>query len=186
MSRKVKLLTVMGVLIALEIVAERLFTIDFAENRFNFAFVMRAISGSCVGMLPAAIVGGTADLIGAIIRYGSVNPGITFAAVIRGLVYGGLLYRKCTNRRLVIAAAVDQFICGFIIVSLSLFWYSGMPLRALNVSYRFGQAVIMFVLELVVLPLLNRTLFPYLRRLMIQQGIHKTENEMEAVREDDN
>ncbi len=180
-NKNVKLLTVMGVLIALEIVAERLLTIDFAENRFNFTFIIRAISGTCLGAWPAAVIGGVADLIGAIVKFGSVNPGITLAAILRGVIYGILLFQKCTNRRLVIAAFLDQFVCGFIIVSLSLFWYAGMSVNAINVSYRLGQAVIMFVLELLVLPLLNRDLFPYLRRLMVQQGIRHGERETEVA-----
>lgn len=179
-NKNVKLLTVMGVLVALEIVAERLLTIDFAENRFNFTFIMRAISGTCLGAWPAAVIGGVADLIGAIIRYGSINPGITLAAILRGAIYGSFLFKKCTTRRLALAALLDQFVCGFIIVSLSLFWYAGMSINAINVSYRLGQAVIMFALELLVLPLLNRDLFPYLRRLMVQQGIRRGERETEA------
>lgn len=159
-------LACMGLLISLELVCERLLVINVGSTtRFSLTFVPRAISGLCLGSLPAALIGILADLIGAFFWYGSVNPGITLAAGLRGILYGTLFYRKCSVCRAVLAAFVSQFLIGWGLVSLSLCWFGGVPVSSAFFLGRLPQCIAMFAAESLLLGLLSQSFFPQLKKM---------------------
>ena len=160
----------MGLLIALELVCERLLVINIGNTtRFSLTFVPRAISGLCLGGLPAALIGILADLIGAFLWYGSVNPGITLAAGLRGLLYGALLHRKCSAARAVLAAGINQFLIGWGLVSWSLCLFGGVPVSAAFFLGRLPQYVTMFAAESLLLALLSQSFFPQLKKMTAER-----------------
>lgn len=162
-KKRTILIAFMGLMIALEFVFERVFVINIGSNtRFCLTFVARAISGMCFGMLPAAVISMSADVIGSIAFYGSINPGITLACGVRGIIYGSLLRKKQTILRIIICSFLDQFVCGFIIVSVSLAFTSGVDIFSLSFYLsRLPQYLILFPLECVLLI----ALLPFLPRL---------------------
>lgn len=162
----------LGMMIALDFVFERYIVINAGPfSRFSLTFVPRAICGLLLGMFPAALAGGVSDLIGAVIFYGVPNPGITLAAVLRGFLYGGVLYRKASVPKVLLCAVINQFVISWGLVSLSLCWFSGAPLNWTFFVGRLPQCCSMFVVECVVLVLLTKTLFPYLQKNAARMGL---------------
>ncbi len=158
----------LALMAALEFVFERFLTIPPASMtatlRFGFTFVPRSVCGACFGAIPAAICDIVADLLGCLYGGYAPNPGITVAAALRGAVFGLFLHKKITVPRIIIASAIDQFFCGLVIVTLSLFWFSGMPLKAATVIPRIVQAVVIFAGEVAFLIVFRKTLFVRLKK----------------------
>ncbi len=160
------LLACMGLFVALELVFERVLVINIGSTtRFSLTFVPRAITGLCLGILPASIVGVVADFIGAFLWYGSVNPGITLAAGLRGVLYGTAFHKKCSVPRAVTAAFINQFLIGWGIVSLSLCLFGGVPVSWAFFLGRLPQCVSMFVVESILLSLLSQGFFPQFKKM---------------------
>lgn len=162
-----KVIVLMGLLVALEIILERLFTFDTPISRISFTFVARAISGVCLGPLPAAVVGVVADMTGAVLKGYAINPGITFAALLRGLIYGFFLFRIQAKKYIVFAALTEQVLCSLIITSFSLCMFSGMTFNMEFLVTRLAQFSLMLPVQIVVLLALQRVLFPKLKTLVV-------------------
>lgn len=68
-------------------------------------FLPISVAAMLLGPLPAAAVGGIADLLGCIIRpTGPYFPGFTLNAVVTGIIYGLFFYKKQSKLWVVIAA----------------------------------------------------------------------------------
>ncbi len=175
-NKKIIQLAVMGVLISLNIIFERVLTLDFEQNRFNLSFVTYALTGMCLGPWKAAIVCGISEALGAFWKFGSIIPGISFVAMLRGVIFGIFLHRNCTKQRICFSAVLDQFFCSMILVSVALFLALGTPINAITMLPRFLQAAVIFTLEILVLPLLEERFFPYLRGFLRKNGLMTIEN----------
>lgn len=166
-------LVFVALLAALEFVFERFLVIPPASTtstlRFGFTFIPRSVCGALFGAVPSALAGLVADLLGCLYGGYAPNPGISVASALRGAVYGMLLYKKVTVPRIIIASALDQFFAGFVIVTVSLFAFSGMPFKWLTVLTRFIQAVVIFALECGILIAFRNTLFTRLKRFVNQE-----------------
>ncbi|MEE1280587.1 MAG: folate family ECF transporter S component [Oscillospiraceae bacterium] len=82
------------------------FKLGITQNvNITFFFLPISIAAMLLGPLPAAAVGGIADLLGCIIRpTGPYFPGFTLNAVVTGIVYGLFFYKKRPKLWVVIAA----------------------------------------------------------------------------------
>ncbi len=141
----------MGLMMAIEIIFERLISISTDTMRFSVTFLPRSISGTLFG-LPAGLISILADLLGGFIVYGfSINILITLAAGLRGAGYGILLYSKRTPLRIIIAAVFDQFFCGFVVTTQALIWGYGYPQSWAFYLSRLPQCAILCGVEIVVL-----------------------------------
>ena len=88
-------LTMLALLTALQVVLGNLTQIPFIGKQFNFGFLPIAAAGALLGPVPAAVVGGLGDLIGAhLFPAGAYFPGFTLTSAIVGLLYGLPLYCK--------------------------------------------------------------------------------------------
>ncbi len=88
-------LTMLALLTALQVVLGNLTQIPFIGKQFNFGFLPIAAAGALMGPVPAAIVGGLGDFIGAhLFPAGAYFPGFTLTSAIVGALYGLPLYRK--------------------------------------------------------------------------------------------
>ena len=87
-------LTMLALLTALQVVLGNLTQIPFIGKQFNFGFLPIMAAGALLGPLPAAIVGGLGDFIGAhLFPAGAYFPGFTLTSAIVGLLYGLPLYK---------------------------------------------------------------------------------------------
>ena len=162
------LLATAGLIIAIEIVLERYLCIEAGDSsRYSLAFVARAVAGAVLGPVGAGITGGIADCLGAIIKFGSPVWMLCITAVVRGVFYGLILHKKITVPRIIITVLCVEGICSVVLNSFILHFSFGSPLSALFVT-RGIQALIMTAIQIPVLILMNRYLFPQLKRIFQQ------------------
>ena len=161
----VRKIVLCGVLIALNIIFARFLSIQAWSFRIGFTFLSYATAAILYGPLEGAIVGGVGDLLGATVfaTTGAYFPGFTITAILEGAVFGIFLKKKVSLPRVLGAVAIEQFILSLLMNS---YWISvlyGKGFWAL-LPTRAAQAILLFVVETVVLMLLERSLFPMLRR----------------------
>ncbi len=165
----VKLLVFAGLIIACELVLERLLVVyQTPTNRYTLAFIARVISGVVLGPVVAGITGSVSDIIGAFAFYGSINPLLSVVAFLRGVVYGVFLFKKRTPLRIVGAVLTEEIVCSLFLTSLSLSVWYGMSFSGL-IAVRLVQCAIMIALQLVTIFTLNRLLFPRLLAIYHQR-----------------
>jgi len=88
-------ITVTAMLIACQVVLGNLLQVPMLGKQYNFGFVPIALAGALMGPIPAAIVGGLGDLIGAhLFPAGAYFPGFTLTNVLLGLWCGFILHGK--------------------------------------------------------------------------------------------
>jgi ECF transporter S component (folate family) len=135
-------LATMGVLIALDVILARFLSINTPISRVGFAFIARVIAAVVLGPVQAAVVGGCADFVGAIVfPSGAYFPGFTLTAAMIGLIYGLFLHKKVTPVRIVAAVVVSQVVCSLGLNTLWLSIITGSSFAAL-LSTRLIQALV--------------------------------------------
>ena len=146
-----KLIVIMGLLVAMEIVLNRFLSVNAWNIKIGFSFLPVVIAAIVYGPVYGAIVGGLGDFLGAIMfPIGQYFPGFTLTAVLMGLVWGFFLHKEQTLPRIIAAAAINQFILG---LCLNTYWISvlyGSPYGPLFMT-RILQAVILFVTQVIII-----------------------------------
>ncbi|MBQ8970579.1 MAG: folate family ECF transporter S component [Lachnospiraceae bacterium] len=162
-----KLLPMMGVLIAIEIVLSRFLSINAWNLRIGFSFVPIAIAGMLLGPLPAGIVAAVADVLGAILfPTGPFFPGFTLTAFLTGVIWGIFLYRKQTPLRILFAVLINQLILSFLLNSLWISVLYGSPFMPL-LATRIIQTAILIPVQFIVIGALMKTLGVRIRKVEI-------------------
>ena len=119
----VETITITAMLIACQVVLGNLLQVPLLGKQYNFGFIPIALAGALMGPVPAMLVGGLGDLIGAhIFPAGAYFPGFTLTNVLVGLVCGLILHGRKPSWRRVIAAVVIS-LAGFNLLLNSL-WLS--------------------------------------------------------------
>ena len=154
-----KMLSVMGVLIALEIVIAQFVTFRPTQSiKLSLDFIPIVIAGILYGPVPALIISILADILGAFLfPVGPYFPGFTATAALTGLLYGALLHEKQTMPRIAISVGVQQWMLS---LGLNTFWLHvlyGMPYLA-TLFGRLVQVGIMTVVQIVFIPIIARTI----------------------------
>ena len=108
-------------MIALSVVLSKLVSINISFLRIGFGFLPIAILAILYGPVVAAVGYGLADLIGAwLFPTGAFFPGFTLSAVLTGLIFGFVLYKKeVTIKRALIASAL---VCLGVNLLLNTWW----------------------------------------------------------------
>lgn len=116
-------ITTLGLLIALEIVFARFCSVQAWNIRIGFSFLPIVMAAVLYGAIPAAIVAGIADILGAVLfpSTGAYFPGFTLTACLMGLVFGIFLYSRQTKWRILGAVLVNQLVLSLL---LNTFWIS--------------------------------------------------------------
>ena len=88
-------LTILALLTALQVVLGNIVQIPLLGKQFNFGYLPIIAAGALLGPVPAAIVGGLGDFIGAhLFPAGAYFPGFTLTSAIVGVLYALPLYQK--------------------------------------------------------------------------------------------
>ena len=118
----IQMITFTAMLTALQIVLSNLLQVPLLGKQYNLGLLPIAASGALLGPLPAAIVGGLGDFIGAqLFPAGAYFPGVTRTNVLAGLACGLVLHRwKPTVLRVFFAVAVSLLITWL----LNSYWLS--------------------------------------------------------------
>ena len=123
MGKKLKIidLCILPLFIALEIILTRFCSINTPIVRIGFGFLPVAL----VGILYGPVWAGVGYMIGDVLGYlmfptGPYFPGFTLTALLTGLVYGYILYKKqITWKRTLFAAAI---VCCVLNLCLDTLW----------------------------------------------------------------
>ena len=147
MKKNTQMLVVMSLMTALEIILSRFLSISAWNMKIGFSFVPIALTAILYGALPAGIVAGVADFLGAILfPIGAYFPGFTLTAFLTGCILGLFLHKKQSVVRIVAAVVINQFILGLF---MNTFWISvlyGSPFRELF-AVRIVQSVILTAVQ---------------------------------------
>ncbi len=162
------IIALMGVLIALSMIFERMIFIPVGDSsRYSLVFIVSATAGVILGGLRAGVVSVIADIIGSLIMYGNINPLITICVFLSSMFLGLFLYKKQSLSRIVTAVLFDQVLCSLILKTgaLAIWYYNGMADYFKLFFIRCVQTAIMIPMEIVVIYILGKMLFPYLKRM---------------------
>ncbi len=147
-------IVILGLLIALTIIFSRFLSIQVWNVKVGFTFLPIAVAGCLFGPIPAALVAGVADFVGAILfPVGVYFPGFTVTAVLDGLVMGYFLHSRVTMARIVAAVFISQLVLS---AGLNTLWIA----LLYNVSYqvllvpRLMQATLLIVVKFFTLKVL--------------------------------
>ena len=154
-----KMLAVMGVLIALEVVIAHFVTFRPTQTiKLSLDFVPIVIAGILFGPVPAMIIGMLADILGAFIfPVGPYFPGFTLTAALTGLLYGFLLHKGQPVIKIVIAVVIQQWVLSLL---LNTFWLKilyGMPYVPTLVT-RLPQTAILTAVQLIFIPIIAKVI----------------------------
>ncbi len=116
-----EMLVFTGFMIALSVVLSKLVSINITYLRIGFGFLPIAVLAIMYGPYVAAIGNGIADILGAwLFPTGAFFPGFTVSAVLTGLIFGWVLYKKeVTIARALIASAL---VCLIVNLLLNTYW----------------------------------------------------------------
>ena len=167
MSKKffsTRMLTTLGILIAIEIVLSRFLSINAWNLKIGFSFVPIVIAAILYGPLAAGIVAALGDFLGAVLfPIGAYFPGFTLTAFLTGCLFGLLLHKQQSIVNIVIAVLINQFILGLLLNS---YWISvlyGSPYVPL-LATRVVQSVVLTAVQIFGIILIARTLPRYQKR----------------------
>ena len=154
-----KMLSVMGVLVALEVVIAQFITFRPTQSiKLSLDFIPIVIAGILYGPAPALVISILADILGAFLfPVGPYFPGFTVTAALTGLLYGALLHEKQTMPRVALSVGVQQWVLS---LGLNTFWLHvlyGMPYLATLLG-RLVQVAIMTVVQIIFIPIIARTI----------------------------
>ena len=146
-----RMITVIGVLVAMEVILSRFLSINAPSVKIGFAFVPCALCAVLFGLGPTVILELLADLLGAtLFPSGSFFPGFTLTAVLRGLSYGLLLGKKQTPARILLVVLFNQLVLGLCVNTLWISILYGSSFTALLVT-RLVQCLALIPVEFVVI-----------------------------------
>ncbi len=144
----------MAALVAITILLSQFCSIKTDTIRIGFGFVPIALCGMLFGPISAAVVYCIADMLGALMFYGYVTPGITLSAVLMGVLYGLFLHRENIRFPHMLGAALStQLICSLLVTTFALHLAFGQPFTPLLLS-RIPQVILTIAAQLVILPVL--------------------------------
>ncbi len=166
-QKKILMIAVIGILVAVNIVLSRFLSISIWSSKIGFAFITVAIAARLYGPLPAILVAGLGDFLGAILfPIGPYFPGFTLTAVLTALCTSLFVYKKTSFPRVVTSVLINEIIGSLI---LNTMWisilYGNHFLEFLGT--RVFQTVLMIIVEIIVMQWLYTKGDRLLRKLKI-------------------
>ncbi|MBQ9272701.1 MAG: folate family ECF transporter S component [Mogibacterium sp.] len=116
-----EVVVITGFMVALSVVLSKLVSINISFLRIGFGFLPIAVLAILYGPVVAAVGYALADLIGAwLLPTGQFFPGFTVSAILTGLIFGWVLYKKeVTLARALLASAL---VCLVVNLLLNTWW----------------------------------------------------------------
>lgn len=158
----VLILAQVAVLLAMEVVLSRFFSIATPITKFSFAFVPLAVCGALFGPVWGGVMGALADLLGAILfPIGPYFPGYTLNNALHGVALGMALKEgRRTWWQLALALVFNHVVVGIFLSALWGHILTGSPYWAV-VAARTFQAVVMAPVQFIVIRLMMRPMEKY-------------------------
>ena len=157
--KSVRCLTVTGILVAIFIILD-MFSIRIGDFiKVNFAFTALASVGMLFGPVPAMLAALAGDLIGCILGGQAPLPLLSLTAVLEGLLYGVMLYKRSGVKLVtmsVIARIADSAVISLVLNTAVLRYYGFMTTTAEQLYIRCGkiamELIVFIPLVIVVMP----------------------------------
>ena len=168
--KKTRDIAMIAMLIALYIVIDS-FAIQFTpELRLTFSFIANALAGLLFGPVISMFSGAATDIICAILLpRGPYFPGYTLTAIISGLFYGLILYRKpITYLRMLVAKGIVNLFANTFLNTLWLSITGGKALLLL-LPGRVGKNLLLLPIEALILFLIANTLKKFAPQLFVDR-----------------
>jgi ECF transporter S component (folate family) len=146
-----------SILIALNIILERLLAYSVWNQTISFSFVTIGFAAVFLGFPYAAIVATVGDILGSLlIPFGPYFFGFTLTNAIAGLITGLFLYKNATVIKITLSVFLNKILCSLILntIWISILYRGGLDAFPVVFVSRIPQSAIMFVVEIVVLSLL--------------------------------
>ena len=146
-----KKIALLAILTAMGVVLGRFVPmVNLLTSKYEFSFVAVMLAAYMTGPLGGAVVGGLIDLIGALlVPTGAYFPGFTITAALTGLVWGFLLYKKCSLPRILIAVISTQTVFSLLINTFFIAEFFSPKGFTVLIASRAIQAAVMAVLQIV-------------------------------------
>ena len=170
MNKHLKTMIHVAVLVALEVILSRFLSIPTQFMKIGFAFVPLAVCGMLFGPWWAALCGGLADFLGAILfPIGPYFPGFTLSNALVGMMFGYCLYQKFSGwKHIAKAVVVNNIVISLLLSTYWLHLLYGSPYLGL-LPTRLGQSGVMIVLEFVVIRLIQKPMGTYARLMRLSK-----------------
>jgi len=134
-NKNLRALIITAVFAALSIVFGKFAAINIGDTlRFSFENLPIMLTSFLFGPVWGGACGLVADLLGCVLRGYAINPGITFAAVVMGIIPGVLtryVFKKDDILRVVISGFISHIVCSIFIKTVALHIYYATPYAAL-------------------------------------------------------
>lgn len=161
-----KTIAAVGLLVAIHIVLSRFLSINAWNIKIGFSVVPVFIAAWFYGTVPAMLVGGLGDFLGAVLfPIGPYFPGFTLSCALSGLVFGLLLHKKQSAPRIAAAVCVNQFGVSLFLTTYWIYLLYGAASYWALVCTRLVQAALLTVLEFSVILALSRGALTLRRRI---------------------
>ncbi|MGN0777635.1 MAG: folate family ECF transporter S component [Aristaeellaceae bacterium] len=110
-------LCVMGILVALQILLSRITAISVGNwLRISFGFLPNAVAGYLFGPVGGLLVAVVGDALGTLLTGQAINPGLSLATAISGLLYGLFLYKQRASWvRVTLCLLAVSLLCHFLL-----------------------------------------------------------------------
>ena len=125
--KKTKTIVICGLLLAISLILNTQALKIEGITIITFSFIANSIAGFLFGPVVSGILGGLTDALTHVINpKGAYFFGFTFNAILGGIFYGSLLYRKVHgSKNLVLRIVICKILISIIVnLSLGTLWYS--------------------------------------------------------------
>jgi len=169
MSKRLKVMLHVTVLVALEVVLSRFCSIATQFGKIGVAFLPLAVCAMLFGPWWACLAGGLADFIGAVLfPIGPYFPGFTLSNALIGLLFGLCLHNRFSGwKHIAVAVVLSNFGISLFLSTLWLKLLYGSPYLGL-LPTRLGQSCIMSVLEFLLIRLIQGPMGMYSKQIRLQ------------------
>lgn len=161
MKRKfdIKALVTLALLVAMQVVLEKLCAINTLTVKIGFGFVPVAVGAMLYGPVGGGVVGALGDIVGSLLfPTGAYFPGFTVTAALIGVVWGLFLPQKHLGYpvRVVLPAVINNIVLGLGVNTLFIaLLYTHKHYTAMLVS-RLPEYAIMLPLTLIFIPIFEK------------------------------
>ncbi|MBR3487168.1 MAG: folate family ECF transporter S component [Clostridia bacterium] len=179
----IRVMTVLAMLVAMEIVLNRFLSVNTAGWKIGFAFIPPIVAAILFGPIESAIVYALSDFIGAILfPIGTYHPGFTACAFVMGLVAGLFLNKRPLARfgikkqwkkirffpNIIVPVVINCLVLGLLVNTLWVAQLYGSKTYSGWFLYRLPEYAIMVPVQLILIPVLLK-----LCSMLVKAGIVK-------------
>ncbi|MCR5775620.1 MAG: folate family ECF transporter S component [Lachnospiraceae bacterium] len=154
--RTIQRLTISAMLLAISVIFG-FFKIPLSQvSEIRLQFLPIAVEGMLFGPMYGGILGGLSDILCYIVRpTGAFFPGFTLSAIIQGVIYGLILKKDQSFKRIIAAQALDTIIVSLILNPVWLMMLYGNGLIPIFTG-RIVKVIIMFPINTILLTAIVR------------------------------